>query len=93
MSSASLRLAQAEQPPQDPAEITDEGVPDEAVEASQGVTEVEEAMEKVEEEIEEGLPAEFTIQFGDTHDWIQADLGRVAQGEAEANAGRRDRVR
>ena len=55
----------------DPADVTEEGVPTEAVEASQGVTEVEEAMEKVEEEIEEGLPAEFTIKFGDTYDWLR----------------------
>ena len=74
------RLAQAEQPPQGPSEITDECVPDEAVEASEGVTEVEEAMEKVEEEIEEGLPAEFTIQFGDTYDWLRLTSGEWLKG-------------
>jgi putative salt-induced outer membrane protein YdiY len=61
-------------------EVTDEGVPDEAVEAAQGVAEVHEAMEKVEEEIEEGLPAEFTIQFGDVHDWMRLTSGEWLKG-------------
>ena len=65
----------------DPADVTEEGVPTEAVEASQGVTEVEEAMEKVEEEIEEGLPAEFTIKFGDTYDWLRLTSGEWLKGE------------
>ena len=59
----------------------EEGVPTEAVEANQAVTEVEEAMEKVEEEIEEGLPAEFTIKFGDTYDWLRLTSGEWLKGE------------
>ena len=69
-----------EAPPTDATQISDEGVPTEAVEASEAVTEVEEAMEKVEEEIEEGLPAEFTIEFGDTHDWLRLTSGEWLKG-------------
>ena len=61
-------------------EVTDEGVSDEAVEAAQSVAEVHEAMEKVEEEIEEGLPAEFTIKFGDVHDWMRLTSGEWLKG-------------
>ena len=64
----------------DSGEVTEEGVPAEAVEADEGVTEVEEAMEKVEEEIEEGLPAEFTIEFGDTYDWMRLTSGEWLKG-------------
>ena len=42
--------------PVEPADVTDQGVPTEAVEASEGVAEVEKAMEQVEEETQEGLP-------------------------------------
>ena len=65
----------------DASALTEEGVPTEAVEASQAVSEVEEAMEKVEEEIEEGLPAEFTIEFGDTYDWLRLTSGEWLKGE------------
>jgi putative salt-induced outer membrane protein YdiY len=64
-----------------PTEVTDEGVPTEAVEASKAVSEVEEAMEQVEEEIAEGLPAEFTIRFGDTHDWMRLTSGEWLKGK------------
>ncbi|MBW1907657.1 MAG: hypothetical protein JRJ24_20675, partial [Deltaproteobacteria bacterium] len=65
----------------EPSDVTEEGVPTEAVEASQAVSEVEEAMEQVEEELEEGLPAEFTIQFGDTYDWLRLTSGEWLKGE------------
>jgi hypothetical protein len=64
----------------DSAEVSEEGVPDEAVDAEQGVAEVEEAMQKVEEEIEEGLPEEFTIEFGDTYDWMRLTSGEWLKG-------------
>lgn len=62
-------------------EVTDEGVPTEAVEASEAVSEVEEAMEQVEEETAEGMPAEFTIRFGDTYDWMRLTSGEWLKGE------------
>jgi putative salt-induced outer membrane protein YdiY len=67
--------------PTDPTDVTDEGVPTEAVEASEGVAEVEKAMEQVAEETEEGLPAEFVIKFGDVHDWIRLTSGEWLKGK------------
>ena len=67
--------------PTDPMDVTDEGVPTEAVEASEAVSEVEKAMEQVEAETEEGLPAEFTIKFGDTHDWLRLTSGEWLKGK------------
>ena len=64
----------------DSTEVPEEGVPDEAVEAEQGVAEVEEAIQKVEEEIEEGLPDAFTIEFGDVYDWMRLTSGEWLKG-------------
>ena len=60
--------------------VTSEGVPDVAVDAEQGVAEVEEAMDELEAEAAEGLPAEFTIQFGDTYDWLRLTSGEWLKG-------------
>ena len=65
----------------DPSGVTDEGVPDDAVEPSEGVSEVEKAIDQVEEDAEEGLPAEFTIKFGDTEDWVRLTSGEWLKGE------------
>ena len=73
----------SQEPPPDPIDVTDEGVPTEAVEATEAVSEVEQAMEKVEEEIEEGLPAEFTIEFGDVFDWIRLNSGEWLKGSVK----------
>jgi putative salt-induced outer membrane protein YdiY len=67
--------------PKHPMEVTDEGVPIEATEASEAVGEVEKAMEQVEEDIEEGLPTDFTIEFGDTYDWLRLTSGEWLKGE------------
>ncbi|MBW1761726.1 MAG: DUF481 domain-containing protein, partial [Deltaproteobacteria bacterium] len=56
-------------------------VPTEAVEASEGVAEVEKAMEQVEKDTQEGLPAEFVIKFGDVHDWIRLTSGEWLKGK------------
>ena len=79
---AQVEVPLTEKPPtgEDSAQVTDEGVPEEAVEPEQGVAEVEEAMKKVEEEIEEGLPEEFTIQFGDVWDWMRLNSGEWLKG-------------
>ena len=71
-----------ETPPsgEETAEEPPDGVPDEAVESPDSVGEVDEAMEQVEEEIERGLPAEFTIEFGDTHDWMRLTSGEWLKG-------------
>ena len=61
--------------------VTDEGVPEEAVEPSEGVAEVEKAIEQAEEDAEAGLPAEFTIKFGDTYDWLRLTSGEWLKGE------------
>jgi hypothetical protein len=65
----------------EPTEVADEGVPDEAVEASEAASEVEKAMEQVEEQTEEGLPAEFVIKFGDVHDWLRLTSGEWLKGK------------
>ncbi len=67
--------------PPDPTDVTNQGVPIEAVEASEGVSEVEKAMEQVQEETEEGLPAEFVIRFGDVYDWLRLTSGEWLKGE------------
>jgi len=64
-----------------PTGATDDGVPDEAVEPDQGVAEIEKAIEQVEDDTEAGLPAEFTIKFGDTHDWLRLTSGEWLKGE------------
>jgi len=64
----------------DKMDVTDEGVPAEAVEESE-VSEVEKAVEKVQEETEQGIPAEFTIQFGDDHDWLRLTSGEWLKGD------------
>jgi putative salt-induced outer membrane protein YdiY len=64
----------------DSSDVTNEGVPEEAVEAEEGVTEVEQAMEQVEAEIEQGLPEEFTIKFGDVYDWMRLTSGEWLKG-------------
>jgi putative salt-induced outer membrane protein YdiY len=64
----------------DAGEVSDEGVPTEAVEAEEGVAEVEEAMDKVDEEIEQGLPEQFTIEFGDRYDWMRLTSGEWLKG-------------
>lgn len=73
--------AASDEPPKHPTDVTDEGVPTEAVEADDAVSEVEKAMEQVEEEIEEGLPAEFTIKFGDVHEWLRLTSGEWLKGK------------
>jgi putative salt-induced outer membrane protein YdiY len=70
-----------EEAPTDPTDVTDQGVPTEAVEASEGVAEVEKAMEQVEAETQEGLPVEFVIKFGDVHDWIRLTSGEWLKGK------------
>jgi putative salt-induced outer membrane protein YdiY len=37
-------------------------------------------MEQVEEETKRGLPAEFTINFGDVYDWLQLNSGEWLKG-------------
>ena len=78
---APVEQATADGPSADPTEVTDEGVPDEAVEASEGVAEVEKAMEELAERAEEGLPAEFVINFGDVYDWLGLTSGEWLKGE------------
>ena len=60
--------------------VTTEGVPED-VEPDQGVTEVEKAIEQVEDDTEAGLPANFTIEFGDTYDWLRLTSGEWLKGE------------
>jgi len=61
-------------------DVSDEGVPKEASPAEQGVGDVEQAMQGVENSIEKGLPAEFTIQFGDRYDWMRLTSGEWLKG-------------
>ncbi len=65
----------------DPSRVTEQGVPGQAVEPEEGVSEVEKAIEQVEEDTEAELPAEFTIKFGDTSDWLRLTSGEWLKGE------------
>ncbi|MGB5267438.1 MAG: hypothetical protein WBN30_12665, partial [Polyangiales bacterium] len=65
----------------DPSRVTEQGVPDQAVEPEEGVSEVEKAIAQVEEDSEAELPAEFTIKFGDTSDWLRLTSGEWLKGE------------
>jgi len=40
-------------------------------EASQAVLAVVKTVRQVEEKVAGGLPADYTIEFGDTYDWIR----------------------
>jgi len=66
---------------QDPEVDVREGVPAQPVEASQGVLAVEKAVRRVEEQLAEGLPPDFTIEFGDTYDWIRLPSGEWLKGD------------
>jgi putative salt-induced outer membrane protein YdiY len=79
--SAPAEEAPTEEAPTDSTDVTEEGVPTEEVEAREGVAEVEKAMEQVEKETEEGLPAEFVIKFGDVHDWLRLTSGEWLKGK------------
>ena len=63
------------------SKVTEQGVPDQAVEPDEGVSEVEKAIAQVEEDSEAELPAEFTIKFGDTSDWLRLTSGEWLKGE------------
>ena len=45
------------------------------------VPQVQEAVEQAEAAVEVGIPADFTIEFGDTDDWIQFKAGEWLKGE------------
>ncbi|NND13299.1 MAG: hypothetical protein HKO10_04990, partial [Acidimicrobiia bacterium] len=42
---------------------------------------VQEAVEQAEAAVEVGIPADFTIEFGDADDWIQFKAGEWLKGE------------
>lgn len=73
-------LAQEEQP-SDLTSVTDAGVPAQPAEPGEAVSEVMKAMKQVEEKTEEAVPAEFTIEFGDTYDWIRLTSGEWLKGD------------
>ncbi len=70
--------AQEEQP-SDATGATDAGVPAEPAEPS--LSEVEKALEQVEEKTEGPIPTKFTIEFDDTHDWIRLTSGEWLKGD------------
>ena len=79
-------VAQQPPAPDEPpsiAEPSDDGVPDQPVDAADAVGEVEQAMEGVEREIEQGLPAQFTIKFGDSFDWMRLTSGEWLKGRVK----------
>ncbi|MBT8465536.1 MAG: DUF481 domain-containing protein [Deltaproteobacteria bacterium] len=63
------------------ADAPGEEAPSEAVAPDVGVSQVEKAIEQVEEDTEAALPAEFTIEFGDTKDWLRLTSGEWLKGE------------
>jgi hypothetical protein len=79
--SASAQDAETSPAPSEDDAVTDEGVPTTEVEASQGVAEIEKAMGQLEDDADEGLPAEFTIKFGDVHDWLRLTSGEWLKGK------------
>ena len=61
-------------------EVTTEGLPEQSTDPERGVAEVEAAMDEAEEEMEQGLPEEFLIRFGDTFDWLRLTSGEWLKG-------------
>lgn len=70
-------------PEQDPTDVTTEGVPTDAAEADTAAADVQKAVEEVEEEAKAGLPASFTLEFGDTFDWVRLTSGEWLKGNVE----------
>lgn len=76
------------EPEVDPTDVTDKGVPDAPVESEKALQQVEKAVQQVEKVVkegeqssEEGLPDEYTIEFGDTYDWLRLSSGEWLKGE------------
>ena len=63
------------------AGFPDDEAQSEAVAPDVGVSDVEKAIEQVEEDSEAALPMEFTIEFGDTEDWLRLTSGEWLKGE------------
>ncbi|MEM9727398.1 MAG: DUF481 domain-containing protein [Myxococcota bacterium] len=85
---AATEEATPDEPEVDPTDVTDAGVPDAPVEPDKAVAEVEKAVQQVEEAVQkaeespkEALPGEYTIEFGDTFDWLRLSSGEWLKGE------------
>ncbi|MEM9075179.1 MAG: hypothetical protein AAGE52_42165, partial [Myxococcota bacterium] len=85
---ASAEEVPTEEPEVDPTDVTDAGVPQAPVEPDKAVAEVEKAVQQVEEAVQkaeespkEDLPGEYTIEFGDTFDWLRLSSGEWLKGE------------
>lgn len=64
-------------------EVTAEGVPIEAADQANARSEVERAMDELEEKAARGLPAEFVIRFGDVFDWLRLTSGEWLKGHVK----------
>ncbi len=70
-----------EDQPSDVTSVTDAGAPTQPAEPSQAVSELEKAVEPIEEKTEGPIPTKFTIEFDDTHDWIRLTSGEWLKGD------------
>jgi hypothetical protein len=74
----------ADEPPrdaEDPTDVTTKGVPTHEAKGSKAVSEVEKAVDQVAAKTEDGIPADFTIKFADTYDWIRLTTGEWLKGK------------
>jgi hypothetical protein len=67
--------------PVDPTDVTTKGVPTHTAKGSKAVSEVEKAVDQVAAKTEGGVPADFTIKFADTYDWIRLTTGEWLKGK------------
>ncbi|NNK09479.1 MAG: DUF481 domain-containing protein [Myxococcales bacterium] len=72
--------ASAQEREEEPAKPTPEA-PTTAAPTEEATPQVQEAVEQAEAAVEVGIPADFTIEFGDTDDWIQFKAGEWLKGE------------
>lgn len=77
-----------ESPEVAPSDVTDAGVPNAPVEPEKALEEVERSVQKVEQVVQEaekspqeGIPHRYTIEFGDTFDWLRLSSGEWIKGE------------
>lgn len=75
-----LGAASAQEQENEPAKPSSEA-PTTAAPSQEAVPQVQEAVEQAEAAVEVGIPADFTIEFGDTDDWIQFKAGEWLKGE------------
>jgi len=81
--SSGLAPAQQEAQPGVPSQVSDAtagGAPAPPGEPAGAASKVESAMKKAQADVERGLTPDYTIEFGDTDDWLQFTTGEWLRG-------------